>query len=75
MPFAYKERDKPGEDDGSKRQPACSVCAGRDWEAAEEAGSQGDFPGRGSILHQQETERRMAEPLEDGGGEETGACS
>lgn len=50
------------------------VCAGRDWEAAEEAGSQGDFPGRRSLLHQQETEGRMAEPLEDGGGEETGVC-
>lgn len=55
--------------------PVCvCVCAGRDWEAAEEARSQGDLPGRGSVLHQQETERRMAEPLEDGGGEETAVC-
>lgn len=53
------------------------VClrTGWDWEAAEEASPQSDFPGWRSILHQQETERRMAQPLEDGGGRETGICS
>lgn len=50
------------------------VCAGRDWEAAEEASPQSDFPGRRPVLHQQETERRMAQPLEDGGGRESGLC-
>lgn len=50
------------------------VCAGWDWEAAEEASPQSDFPGWRSVLHQQETERRMAQPLEDGGGRETGLC-
>lgn len=48
------------------------VCAGRDWQAAEEARPQSDLPGWRSILYQQETERRMAEPLEDGGGKEKG---
>lgn len=52
---------------------AC-VCAGWDWEAAEKASPQSDFPGWRSVLHQQETERRMAQPLEDGGGRETGIC-
>lgn len=61
---------KEHEDERTETSPASSLCAGRDREAAEEAGSQGDFPGRRSVLHQQETEGRMAEPLEDGGGEE-----
>lgn len=46
------------------------VCAERDWEAAEEASPQSHFPGWRSVLHQQETERRMAQPLEDRGGRE-----
>lgn len=48
------------------------MCSGRDWEAAEKACTQSDFPGRRPVLHQQETEGRMAEPLEDGGGRESG---
>lgn len=48
------------------------MCAGGDWQAAEEAGPQSDVPGWRSVLHQQEAERRMAQPLEDGGGRETG---
>lgn len=51
-----------------------SVCAGRSWEAAEEASAQSYFPGWRSVLHQQETERRMAQPLEDGGAREAGIC-
>lgn len=52
---------------------AC-VCAGWDWEAAEEASPQSDFPGWRPVLHQQETEGRVAEPLEDGGGRESSLC-
>lgn len=51
------------------------VCAGGDWQAAEEASPQSDFSGWRSVLYQQETERRMAEPLEDGGGREKGIYS
>ena len=51
-----------------------SVCAGGDREAAEEAGPPGDLPGRRPLLHQQETERRVAQPLEDRGGRESGLC-
>lgn len=46
------------------------VRAGGDWPAAQEAGPQSDLPGWRSVLHQQEAERRVAEPLEDGGGTE-----
>lgn len=45
--------------------------AGRDWEAAEEASPQSDVPSWRSILHQQEAERRMAQPLEDGGEQQS----